>query len=134
MIKVGIIGLGYWGPNLVRNFENNRNCEVVAFCDLDNSLLKKYHNKFPDSKFYNDYKKLLKCSDIDACVIATPVATHFDIALKISSSLAMVCKIFFPVNLPFCLLPIFIVGQLKAHDSLMPEEEFPIHITLKFNL
>ena len=82
MIKVGIIGLGYWGPNLVRNFQNNRNCKVVALCDLDNSLLKKYHNKFPDSKFYNDYKKLLKCSDIDACVIATPVATHFDIAIN----------------------------------------------------
>ena len=47
MIKVGIIGLGYWGPNLVRNFQNNKNCKIVALCDIDNSLLKKYQNKFP---------------------------------------------------------------------------------------
>ena len=82
MIKVGIIGLGYWGPNLVRNFQNNKNCKIVALCDLDNSLLKKYKNKFPDAKFYIDYKKLVKSSDVDACVIATPVVTHFDIALN----------------------------------------------------
>ena len=82
MIKVGIIGLGYWGPNLVRNFQNNKKCKIVALCDLDNSLYKKYQKKFPESNFFNDYKELLKYSDVDACVIATPVGTHFDIALN----------------------------------------------------
>ncbi len=81
-LNIAIIGLGYWGPNLVRNFQNNKNCKIVALCDLDNSLLKKYRIKFPDSKFFNDFKKLVKFKDIDACVIATPVSTHFDIALN----------------------------------------------------
>ena len=46
MINIGIIGLGYWGPNLLRNFSNNKKCQVVAICDTNKSLLKKYKKKW----------------------------------------------------------------------------------------
>ena len=80
MLNIGIIGLGYWGPNLLRNFSNNRKCQVIALCDTNNSLLKKYKKTHPKLNLYTDYKKLINNCEIDACVIATPVMTHFEIA------------------------------------------------------
>ena len=58
MINIGIIGLGYWGPNLLRNFLNNKKCYVSAICDTNKSLLNKYKNKHPEINCYTDYKKL----------------------------------------------------------------------------
>ena len=80
MINVGIIGLGYWGPNLLRNFLNNKKCHVNAICDRNKSLLNKYKNKHPEVNCYTDYKKLINDKQIDACVIATPVMSHYEIA------------------------------------------------------
>ena len=54
MLNIGIIGLGYWGPNLLRNFSNNSKCQVRALCDTNNSLLKKY--KKTHTKQIGDYK------------------------------------------------------------------------------
>ena len=81
MINIGIIGLGYWGPNLLRNFLNNNDCRVKALCDTNKSILKKYKKTHPEIKFYTDYRKLISDIEIDACVIATPVMTHYTIAL-----------------------------------------------------
>jgi len=80
MLNIGIIGLGYWGPNLLRNFSNNKNCQVSAICDTNKSLLNKYKKTHPNLNLYTDYKKLISNNEIDACVIATPVMTHFKIA------------------------------------------------------
>ena len=80
MLNIGIIGLGYWGPNLLRNFLNNKKCNVRALCDTNNSLLKKYKKTHPKLTLYTNYKKLINNSEIDACVIATPVMTHYKIA------------------------------------------------------
>tara|TARA_Y200000002_G_scaffold304167_1_gene259745 strand:- start:617 stop:1627 length:1011 start_codon:yes stop_codon:yes gene_type:complete len=80
MINIGVIGLGYWGPNLLRNFLNNKNCHVSAICDTNKPLLNKYKNKYPKINCYTDYKKLINDKQIDACVIATPVMSHYEIA------------------------------------------------------
>ena len=78
-MKVGVIGLGYWGPNLVRNFLTQPEVEKVIGCDLQESRLEMIKKRFPSAETTNDYKTMLK-SDIDAVVIATPVDTHYKFA------------------------------------------------------
>ncbi len=78
-MKVGVIGLGYWGPNLVRNFLAQPEVDKVIGCDLQESRLAMIKRKFPGADTTNDYKALLK-SDVDAIVIATPVDTHYKFA------------------------------------------------------
>ncbi len=80
MINIGIIGLGYWGPNLLRNFLNNKKCNVKAMCDFNKSLLNKYKKKYPKIECFTDFRKLINEGEIDACVIATPVMSHYEIA------------------------------------------------------
>jgi len=82
MIKVGIIGYGYWGPNLVRNFVNNKKCQLVCICDLDKKKLKKASKLYPNILATNNYKDIINNNKIDAVVIATPVDTHFKLALS----------------------------------------------------
>jgi predicted dehydrogenase len=80
-MKVGIIGLGYWGPNLVRNFLANQDVENVVACDLSEDRLKSISKKFPNVSLSKSCEETLK-GDCDLIVIATPVATHFPIAKK----------------------------------------------------
>ena len=80
-MKIGVVGLGYWGPNLVRNFLGNKLVEKVIACDLDEARLASIKSKFYGIETTNDYDKLLK-SDIDAVAIATSVNTHYDLAKK----------------------------------------------------
>jgi len=79
-IKVGIIGLGYWGPNLIRNFSVSKNCKLIAIADLQTDKLKKYSNLYPGIETYTDANEIIKNPNIDAVVIATPVFTHFPLA------------------------------------------------------
>ena len=80
MIKIGIVGMGYWGPNLHRNFDSSKDFLVKYICDRDLKLLKKISvsNKFTSK--VNNYKKIINDSDIQAVVIATPVSTHYSLA------------------------------------------------------
>ena len=78
-MKIGIIGLGYWGPNLLRNFLSQKNVEKVIACDLKEDRIAAIKPKFPAAEYINDYRKLLN-SDINAVAIATPVNTHFKLA------------------------------------------------------
>jgi predicted dehydrogenase len=80
-MKIGVVGLGYWGPNLVRNFLGHKLVEKVIACDLDEARLTLIKSKFYGIETTNDYDKLLK-SDIDAVAIATSVNTHYDLAKK----------------------------------------------------
>ncbi|MBT8379526.1 MAG: Gfo/Idh/MocA family oxidoreductase [Ignavibacteria bacterium] len=80
-MKIGVIGLGYWGPNLVRNFLAQQDVKKVIGCDR---LEKRLHNikvKFPAAELTNDCNDLIN-SDVDAVVIATPVDTHHFFAKK----------------------------------------------------
>jgi predicted dehydrogenase len=82
MLKIGIVGLGYWGPNLVRNFSQAASTQVKYVCDLNQSRLTKIKNIYPNIYTTTDINEILKDKDIDAVSIATPVSTHFDLAMK----------------------------------------------------
>ena len=81
MINIGIIGYGYWGPNLVRNFAETPGAKVAAVADLDAEKLAVVNRRFPAVKTTTDYRELLADPAIDAIAIATPVSTHFDLGL-----------------------------------------------------
>ena len=81
MIKVGVIGYGYWGPNLVRNFMEAPGSTVVAVCDLRNErLASACRSAIPTIKTCSNCDELFDDPQIDAIVIATPVSSHFDLA------------------------------------------------------
>jgi len=80
-MKIGVIGLGYWGPNLVRNFLAQKEVRKVIACDLKESRLQNIKEKFPAAELTNDCLDLFN-SDTDAIVIATPVDTHYFFAKK----------------------------------------------------
>ena len=81
MIKVGVIGYGYWGPNLVRNFMEAPGSTVVAVCDLRGERLVQLKIRYPTIHTSSDCHSLFKNPDLDAIVIATPVSSHFDLAM-----------------------------------------------------
>ncbi|MEO1515090.1 MAG: Gfo/Idh/MocA family oxidoreductase [Bacteroidota bacterium] len=80
MIKVAVVGYGYWGPNLVRNFSNTEGCEVAYVFDLSASQLERVRKAYPSIHTTDDYSKILKDASVDAVVIATPVFSHFGLA------------------------------------------------------
>jgi predicted dehydrogenase len=82
MIGIGILGYGYWGPNLVRNFSEIPGSQVVAVSDLRNERLDVLRLRYPQVKATTDYRELLADPAIDAVAIATPVSTHFDLAMQ----------------------------------------------------
>ncbi len=76
MINIGIIGAGYWGPNLIRNFNSLPNCNVKYVADLIPDRLQLIKENFQDITTTDNYKDILSDSSVEAVVIATPVATH----------------------------------------------------------
>ncbi|HSK64157.1 MAG TPA: Gfo/Idh/MocA family oxidoreductase, partial [Pyrinomonadaceae bacterium] len=81
MIKVGVIGYGYWGPNLVRNFMAASGSAVMRVCDLRPERLAPLNKLYPGIKTCGHVTDLINDPQIDAVVIATPVASHYDLAL-----------------------------------------------------
>ena len=81
MIKIGIIGYGYWGPNLVRNFAESSTGTVAAVADLDPKQLALVNRRYPAVKTTTDFHELLRDPTIDAIAIATPVSTHFELGM-----------------------------------------------------
>jgi predicted dehydrogenase len=79
MTKVGLIGLGYWGPNLARVFQQTPMCELAACCDLDPKKLEKAARQYPQIRTFNRAQDLFD-SDVDAVAIATSISTHYDLA------------------------------------------------------
>ena len=80
MIRLGIIGYGYWGPNLVRNFFEHPLCSIKAVADLNPDRLHVVKKRYPSIMVTTDTDKLLTDKEINAIVIATPVNTHFALA------------------------------------------------------
>jgi predicted dehydrogenase len=81
MIKIGVVGYGYWGPNLVRNFAETPGCEVVAVADLDPHKLAIVKRRYPTVSTTTNFNDLLNDPSIDAVAIATPVSTHFELGM-----------------------------------------------------
>jgi predicted dehydrogenase len=79
-MKVGIVGLGYWGPNLVRNFMVNKDVQEVIACDKRKDRLKFICDRFPSVRLNENYKELLEDRNVECIAIATPVNTHYRIA------------------------------------------------------
>ncbi len=77
---VGVIGCGYWGPNLLRNFAENETAELRWMCDLDAKRLTAMGRRYPGTQTTTDYKSLMADPELDAVAIATPVWTHFNFA------------------------------------------------------
>src|SRR5882724_3466764 len=82
MIHVGVIGYGYWGPNLVRNFMEAPGTAVAAVCDERDDRLSLARKRYPAMSTVKNCDELIRDTSIDAIVIATPVASHFELAMK----------------------------------------------------
>jgi predicted dehydrogenase len=82
MIKLGVIGYGYWGPNVVRNFSVQPDCEVVAICDANPKVVAQVLSQNPSAYVTTDAAELTESPKLDAIAIVTPVSTHYELARK----------------------------------------------------
>jgi predicted dehydrogenase len=82
MVRVGVIGYGYWGPNLVRSMFEAAETTVIAVSDVREERLNLVRNRYPSVQVTTDYRELLNNPDIDAIAIATPVHAHYELALQ----------------------------------------------------
>ena len=82
MLEVAVVGCGYWGPNLVRNFNALSECEVRSVCDVDKSRLAHMKRILPDVETTTDFNAIVNNAAIDALAITTPVRFHFEMAMK----------------------------------------------------
>ena len=83
MLKIGVIGYGYWGPNIVRNFNSADGATVGMISDMNaNTLKNKVKKAYPNIATTTNIEELINSPEIDAIAIVTPVFTHFEIAKK----------------------------------------------------
>jgi predicted dehydrogenase len=80
MVKIGIIGLGYWGPNILRNFCSIDGVKVVAVCDKNPDVYNRVLSMMNGIRIEISPESLLKSTDIDAVAIVTPVSTHYELS------------------------------------------------------
>jgi predicted dehydrogenase len=82
VIKVGVVGYGYWGPNLVRNFMRSASSTVTLVCDALESQRTRALSAYPNLSVTGDYQDLIRSKEVEAIVIATPVSSHFSLAFQ----------------------------------------------------
>lgn len=82
MIDLAIVGCGYWGPNLARNFNSLADCRVTVLCDVDPARLQHMKRLYPGVDTCLNYDEVLDRSDVDAVAIATPTRLHYSMAIK----------------------------------------------------
>lgn len=80
LIRVGVVGYGYWGPNIVRNLQSVDGCQAAAICDKNPVALQRAKNTHPRVELTTDISGLLTSPEIDAIAVVTPVWTHFELA------------------------------------------------------
>ncbi len=80
MFRFGVIGYGYWGPNIVRNLRSLEGCQVAGICDQSPAARKRIQSANPEIPVYSDYSDLVSSPDVDAIAVITPVWTHFEVA------------------------------------------------------
>jgi len=83
VVRVGIAGLGYWGPNLARNFGSLEGCELAWCCDADPQARERLAARHPEARFTGRFEDLLEDPQLDAVVLATPVPSHAELAERV---------------------------------------------------
>jgi predicted dehydrogenase len=82
VLKIAVVGCGYWGPNLIRNFYSLSDCKVKKVCDLDSSRLEHMRKLFCEVETTTNFDDVINDPQIDAVAIATPVRNHYEMAKK----------------------------------------------------
>jgi predicted dehydrogenase len=82
-LRVAVVGLGYWGPNLARNFAAIPGCELAYACDASDAARTRVASMFPSTRLTADLDELLGDPELDAVALATPVPTHADLAVRV---------------------------------------------------
>ena len=82
MVSVAVVGCGYWGPNLIRNFRSLTDCRVRTICDADPKRLEHLKQMYPDVQTTTEFAGILNDPSIDAIALATPVNTHYALAVQ----------------------------------------------------
>lgn len=80
MLRVGVIGYGYWGPNIVRNLHGQKNCQAVMVCDTNPNALNRVRKTYPGVEAVTDPMEVLRSPNVDAVAVITPVWTHYELA------------------------------------------------------
>jgi predicted dehydrogenase len=86
MLNVGVIGYGYWGPNIVRNLQGLNSVKVAGICDKSEASLQRAKRAYPSVPVTTDCSEMILSPDVDAVAIVTPVWTHYDLAKKALSN------------------------------------------------
>jgi len=82
MINIGIIGYGYWGPNIVRNFDRIEGSKVLSICDRNQDAINRARKSYPHINLTSESNDILNSPEVDAVAVITPVSTHFELAKK----------------------------------------------------
>jgi predicted dehydrogenase len=83
MIKTGVVGCGYWGPNLIRNLNAQPKCDLAYISDLDADRLNHVGLLYPGTRKVADYQEILRDAAVEAVVVATPMSTHFKLGMEV---------------------------------------------------
>jgi len=79
-IKIGVIGCGYWGPNIIRNLSQISQVDVSYICDIDENKTNSIKKVYPNIRSVKDYREILKDPEVDAVAIVLPVGKHYEVA------------------------------------------------------
>lgn len=86
MLRIGVVGYGYWGPNVVRNFHRGAGSRVEMVCDKSPEMLRRVAQTYPGMSTTQDFMDIINSSTIDAVAVVTPVWTHYELAKKVLES------------------------------------------------
>src|ERR1700753_2925724 len=79
-VKFGVVGYGYWGPNVVRNLQSLAGAEITSVCDKSSAARRRVHKNYPNIYVSSDASEIVSSSDTDAVAIVSPVWTHYELA------------------------------------------------------
>ena len=82
VLNAAVVGFGYWGPNIVRNFNAVEKARVISVCDREPEALKRVQKSYPSVQTTTDFDEILSSPDIDVVAVVTPVFTHYELAKK----------------------------------------------------
>lgn len=83
MVKLAVIGVGYWGPNLVRNLLKMPDVELAGICDLSRTALDKMGSQYPDADLFTSFDTMISQSKPDGIIVATPANTHYGVVKQV---------------------------------------------------